>query len=111
MVLESLESGTRWPSTNPAATSARKDGQGLFTETVVAGGGASLETVPTLSNIDKILKTPNESQSPRSNGKSGVFEILVRRPRAAPDAQDSWRNSNPSQPMAADPAGPPRVCG
>jgi hypothetical protein len=37
-------------------------------ETGVAGTGATLETVPTLSGIDKILKTPNESQSPRLSG-------------------------------------------
>jgi hypothetical protein len=37
MVRASVESGTLWPSTTSAATSARKNGQGLLGETAVWG--------------------------------------------------------------------------
>jgi hypothetical protein len=49
-VLESPESATTWPSTTPAATTARKNGHGLLGETAVCGVGASPEALPTLSS-------------------------------------------------------------
>jgi hypothetical protein len=37
--LERVESGTVWPSTKPSATSARRNGQGLFGETSIGAAG------------------------------------------------------------------------
>src|ERR1700730_1176202 len=71
--LESSESGTTSPSTNPFATSARRKGQGLLGET------SCMELNP--------LKAPNSEDA---NSPTALLQ----------DAPEFWRNSTPSQPQA-----------